>query len=295
MVNFEWYRTFVAIYQQGNLTRAAEQLLISQSSASVQLSALESYIGKKLFDRQPRKLIPTEFGKRLYTQVINAVNDLEKVESAFKIAHLKKYKLLRIGSPVEYFYNNFIDLIKGRDDIDFDIRFDITAPLIDSLLKGELDFVFATQRIVHANLIYEEIKVERFMIVGSADYDTTDFDLFIEDRKFEEAERWLLHQPWIVYDNKLSLIRRFWRHNFGKRPLIKPHLVVSNINIICKAVAEGMGISVISDLSGVLSLKDGSVKKIWDGKIPSLNTLYLAYRVDVDPMLLVELKSILKI
>jgi DNA-binding transcriptional LysR family regulator len=56
MLNFEWYRTFKAIYQAGTLTGAAQELLISQPNVSQHLSALEAYVGKQLFERPPRIL-----------------------------------------------------------------------------------------------------------------------------------------------------------------------------------------------------------------------------------------------
>lgn len=295
MVNLEWYRTFIAIYQQGNLTRAAEELFISQSSASVQLSALESYIGKKLFDRQPRTLVPTEFGKRLYTQVINAIDDLEKVEDNFQRSYLKDYLLLRIGSPVEFFHNNVLNLLQGSK-ADFEIKLGLTDELVDLIHKKELDFVFATRQAKNNDLVYEQIKMERFKIVVSKDFDTSHFDELIAAEKYDEAEAWLLRQKWIVYDNKLSLVRRFWKHNFNKRPLIKPHIVVGNINAISKAVSLGLGISVVSDLAGTNYLNEGLIKPLWDGRIPSLNTLYLAYKKEyVNEKLLGEMRRILKL
>ncbi len=295
MVNLEWYRTFVAIYQQGNLTRAAEELFISQSSASVQLSALESHIGKKLFERKPRTLIPTEFGKRLYTQVINAIDDLEKVEDNFQSSYLKDYLLLRIGSPVEFFHNNVLDLLQNSE-ADFEIKLGLTDELVELLYKEELDFVFATRPAKNNDLVYEKIKMERFQIVVSKDFDTSEFDQLIAEDKYGAAEAWLLKQKWIVYDNKLSLIRRFWRHNFNKRPLIKPHIVVGNINSISKAVSLGLGISVVSDLAGITYFEKGLIKTLWKGRIPSLNTLFLAYKKDyVNEELLGEMKRILRL
>ena len=37
MVNMEWYRTFVAIYEKSTLTKAAETLFTSQPGVSVHL------------------------------------------------------------------------------------------------------------------------------------------------------------------------------------------------------------------------------------------------------------------
>ena len=73
MVNFEWFRTFKAIYETGSLTGAAEALFISQPGVSLHLSSLESYVGYKLFDRTSRKMVSTERGKILYNYILEPI------------------------------------------------------------------------------------------------------------------------------------------------------------------------------------------------------------------------------
>jgi len=58
-------RTFVAVAQEGHLTRAAERLHISQPAASAHVRALESYFDVKLFDRTNRGLELTAAGRAL--------------------------------------------------------------------------------------------------------------------------------------------------------------------------------------------------------------------------------------
>lgn len=58
--NLEWLRTFRAIYETGTLSAAAKELFISQPGVSLHLNSLEAYAGYKLFDRSPRKMVPTE-------------------------------------------------------------------------------------------------------------------------------------------------------------------------------------------------------------------------------------------
>jgi LysR family transcriptional activator of nhaA len=47
----------------GNLTRAAAQLNVSQSSLSVQIRKLEDQIGHRLFSREGKQLVLTEAGR----------------------------------------------------------------------------------------------------------------------------------------------------------------------------------------------------------------------------------------
>ena len=69
MINLEWLRTFISIYECNNLTEASKKLNMTQPGVSKHLAALESHIGKKLFDRTTRKLVPTEYGDFLYSQI----------------------------------------------------------------------------------------------------------------------------------------------------------------------------------------------------------------------------------
>lgn len=89
MINLEWFRTFKTIYEKKSMTAAAQALFISQPGASLHLSSLENHIGHKLFNRAPRKLIPTEQGKLLYNALIDPIQRLEEVEKNFRKARAR--------------------------------------------------------------------------------------------------------------------------------------------------------------------------------------------------------------
>ncbi len=62
-INFKHLRYFWAVAHDGNLTRAADQLNVSQSALSVQIRKLEEHLGHPLFDRKGRRLHLTEAGR----------------------------------------------------------------------------------------------------------------------------------------------------------------------------------------------------------------------------------------
>lgn len=276
MVNLEWYRTFKAIYQNGNLTRAAEELFVSQPNVSIQLASLESYIGHKLFERLPRKLVPTEYGKLLYTQIVESVENLERVEVEFRKSALKREENISIGSPIEYANNVLLEKLNACG-INMNLKFGMARDLIDDLANKGLDFVIATQKIEKEGLVYEPLVEEQFMIVAHSTYDTKELEKHISDNNLEEAEKWLLAQKWITYDNKLSIVRRFWRESFNKRPLIKPHFIIPDINMMMKAVCLNYGICITTDLLVEDYLINQEMKIIWKGDKTACNQVWLAY------------------
>jgi DNA-binding transcriptional LysR family regulator len=58
---------FCCVYDHSNFSRAAKQLRISQPTISGHIKNLEDQVGLKLFDRLPKRVVPTRAGQLLYT------------------------------------------------------------------------------------------------------------------------------------------------------------------------------------------------------------------------------------
>ena len=57
-------RYFIAVYEQRNLSRAADQASVAQSALSHHISNLEAEFATPLFERKPRGMEPTAAGER---------------------------------------------------------------------------------------------------------------------------------------------------------------------------------------------------------------------------------------
>lgn len=294
MVNLEWYRTFKAVYQNGTLTKAADELMISQPNVSVQLSSLEAYIGHPLFIRHPRKMEPTEYGKRLYTQIVEALDNLEKVEAEFKKSILNKAPTIRFGTPPEIFRTYMAANIRHLN-CNINVRFGLASQLINALRNNDLDIAIITKpEKSDDELIYEPVLTETFRIVCSRQFDIREFTALLYDNP-ANAEKWLKKQTWYAYDDNLPIIRRFWKDNFKKRPILKVKATIPDNNTLIEAVANSNALTVSSDLIAGKALKQGIIKTLWDGTTPSTNTLYLSYKkTKVSDELIEEIKNFIK-
>ncbi len=88
MVNLELYRVFYVVAKCGSLTKAAEELYISQPAVSQAIKQLESQLGGKLFNRTHKGMELTETGgKQIFDTVEKALKLFEDAES--KYAELK--------------------------------------------------------------------------------------------------------------------------------------------------------------------------------------------------------------
>lgn len=75
-------RYFLAIVEAGGVTRAAEQLFISQPSLSQALNTLEAELGVPLFHRVGRRLVLSEAGQGLVGPARTVLRDLDAARSA---------------------------------------------------------------------------------------------------------------------------------------------------------------------------------------------------------------------
>ncbi|MBE7081574.1 MAG: LysR family transcriptional regulator [Clostridiales bacterium] len=88
MVNLELYRVFYVVAKCGSLTKAAEELFISQPAVSQAIKQLETQLGGKLFNRTHKGMELTETGGRqIFDTVEKALKLFDEAES--KYAELK--------------------------------------------------------------------------------------------------------------------------------------------------------------------------------------------------------------
>ena len=112
MVNIELYRVFYTVAKCGSLTRAAEELFISQPAVSQAIKQLEGQLGTPLFNRTHRGMeLTAQGGKLIYAQVEEALSLLDGAEN--KLIELKTTAsgTLRIGATDSIFSNILADEI----------------------------------------------------------------------------------------------------------------------------------------------------------------------------------------
>lgn len=280
MVNLEWYRSFVGVYRVGTMSGAAEVLHLTQPAVSQHIAALESTLGTALFQRMPRRMLPTEAGKLLYNRVVSAIETLESVPIKSGLSHAPL--LIRLGTPSDFFNEMILRQLSTTSDSVLTVRFGLAQELIDQLLASQIDGAIATQKITHPALEYKLIFEETFWLVAPAETtipDTLDGDQnSLSQSRLKELEQWLQAQPWIAYSEELPIIRRFWRMVFGRRLDISPRLIIPELRSIREAIAQGLGFSILPDYLCKAWVADQRLKLILQPSPPVSNSIWLAYR-----------------
>src|SRR5271154_65843 len=91
-------RYFAAVAQEGNLTRAAERLFVSQPALTKQIKQLESQLGVRLFSRSRAGMTLTAAGQALADQVPAVLGGWDRALRETKVAASRAARVLRVGS-----------------------------------------------------------------------------------------------------------------------------------------------------------------------------------------------------
>ncbi|MER8820397.1 LysR substrate-binding domain-containing protein [Mesorhizobium sp. M0991] len=134
-------RTFVAVADTGNFTKAAERAGRTQSAVSMQMKRLEGMVGDSLFERGSRGVALTRRGGELIANARRIVSLLDETAASMVVAPLGGP--VRIGIPEEYGHAILSRALgafaKRHPQVDITVRYAHSGAQIASLAAGELD------------------------------------------------------------------------------------------------------------------------------------------------------------
>lgn len=146
-LNYHHLRYFQAVAVEGNLTRAAERLNVSQSAVSAQIRLLEGRLGQQLFERRGRSLLLTEAG-RIALDYANSIFASGDELVATLLAGGRQRQALRVGSLATLSRNfqlQFLRPLLGRSDVEVVLRSGSAGELFSALVDLHLDVVLTNQ------------------------------------------------------------------------------------------------------------------------------------------------------
>jgi DNA-binding transcriptional LysR family regulator len=89
-------KAFVAVFEERNITSAAQRLCISQPTLSVTIRQLEEALGATLFNRQSRGVEVSEAARSLYPQACALVSEAEALRQRFRTSDARQHLSLGI-------------------------------------------------------------------------------------------------------------------------------------------------------------------------------------------------------
>lgn len=268
-IDLELYRVFYVVAKNKHMTRASEELHISQPAISQAIKRLEDQLGGTLFLRSNKGMELTSEGKMFYDYVKGALELINNAENEFtSFRNLSKGEI-KIGASTTLTKIILMDTIKkfhsDYPNININITNDLTSNLIIDLQKGKLDFViFNEGNFKENNITTEKIKELRQGFLYNPQYFNNSIQSINE----------LNHYP-LILQKKESNSRKFLDHyTLEKNVLLNAKTEVVSQDLVLEFTDAGFGIGF-----GIIDLAHKNYPKLRElkinKKIPNSN-IYIA-------------------
>lgn len=242
MMNLEWYRIFMITARYRNLTKAAQELHITQPSISYAIKQMEEALDLKLFHRLSKGVELTEEGRALFTYVEQSFALLDSAQN-----HLQNLKQLnegeiRIGASDSLIKHLLLPHLntfhKSHPGIRIRLSHGKTPELVQRLKEGEIDCA-----VVHMPIEDPVLDIHTLAVLE---------DCFVVGEAFQElAHRTLtsgeLAKLPLILLSPGSSTRVFVEQWFAAKGfVVKPDIELGSIDLLAEFARLGYGAAFIS-------------------------------------------------
>jgi DNA-binding transcriptional LysR family regulator len=277
-------RYFVAVAEEGHITRAAERLGLQQPPLSQQIKALEAELEVQLFRRKPRGVELTEAGRVLLDDARAVLSQVEHAVAATRRTARGEQGRIAVGfTSSASFHPLVVRAIRSYRDsyplVSLALEEGGTAELVDAVRQERLDAAFIRTPVGDATQLWIEPLLAEEMVAALPTGHKLTRNKRSSDRIALSA---LASETFILYRRRLgpglydSIIAACHRAGFSPRVGQEAPRMFSTLNL----VAAGLGVSIIPASMQSLHMDGVVYRRLRGAPINAL--LQLAFRRDDD-------------
>lgn len=242
MFNLEWYRIFLYTAKAGNLTKAAQQLYITQPSVSYAIKQMEEALGVALFHRLPKGVKLTAEGRALLDYVEPSFALLDAGET--KLGNLKRLQggELRVGasdSLLKHLLLPHLDSFHAQyPDIRIRLSHGKTPDIVQRLKEGQIDFGIVHMPVADPSVDASPLTVIQDVFVAGEAYRE------LAGRPLSAGE--LGSQPLLLLSQGSST-RRYVEQWFAAQGMtIEADIELGSIDLLVEFARRGFGVAYVT-------------------------------------------------
>jgi LysR family hydrogen peroxide-inducible transcriptional activator len=284
MISLKQLRYFAAVARFGHFGKAAEFCNVTQPALSMQVRELESGLALKLFERRQQGVQLTDAGREILKRAQNilaAVRDLDDFAHHHERVLSGRLRLGVIPSVAPYILPPLLPLLHDKyRDLDLRIRETQTQTLVDELVDGQLDVLLLALPIEHAEIDTAALFEDRFLLAAPTGWHGEFSPAKTNGRNkprrarpelIEGGRLLLLEEGHCLRDQALAFCQLRQIDNldtFG----------ASSLSTIVQMVANGMGLTLLPEISLGVEAKHGDIQVIPFEAPEPCRTVGLAWR-----------------
>lgn len=249
-------RIFVSVFQKNSITKAAQELHLAQPSVSLAVRELEEYYGIRLFDRIGRHIAPTECGKEFYEYAVHIVSLFNEMEQ--KMRNWDTFGTLRVGASITIGTHILPVLIHGYQekfpDLTIEAKVSRSASIEDELIHSGIDLGLIETQPSHPDLRAVPFMTDSMCVIIPPGHPLS------SAKSISLAG--LSRFPFLMRE-KGSAGRELLDAAFSLQQItVSPRWESTSTQALVKAVAEGLGVSVLPYLLVKKDIEEGTVRQV---------------------------------
>lgn len=264
-------RIFTKVCENQSITKAAEELFLTQPAVSLQLKKFQNEFEIPLIEIIGRKLYITDFGKQiqlLALEILEKVNEIEQASDEYKGIMRGNIKIASASTGkyvIPYFLSGFIQKYPG-----ITISIDVTnkAKVVENLQENSIDFALVS--VIPPHLALESIALMKneLNLVGATHYQKMP--------KRMTASK--IDDHTLIFREQGSATRMAMQNFLNKNQVnVKRSMEFVSNEAVKQAVRAGLGLSIMP-LIGIRSeLKMGNLNIIPMKGLPIVTQWNLVY------------------
>jgi LysR family hydrogen peroxide-inducible transcriptional activator len=160
-MEFHQLEYFVAVAESGSFTQAARRCGVAQPSLSQQVLKLERELGARLFDRLPRRVVPTDAGRRFYDSaraLLASAQDAVRSVRDDQGGSVPRVSVGAIPTVAPYLLPQAVRRFLARvPSAELAVHEGLTPHVTSAVLAGELDLAVVALPVHDERLLYETV------------------------------------------------------------------------------------------------------------------------------------------
>lgn len=243
-IDFELYRIFYVVANHCNITKASEELNISQPAISKSIKNLEEQLGGQLFVRTKRGVILTEEGKEFYNYIRKAIEYIYNAENKFTDLINLETGCIKIGINTTLTKEFLLPYLEKFHEcypkIDIQITTGLASDLMPKLRNGLIDLIVLNLNEKSYGNDIEIIKCKKIndCFVVNNKYS----DLIGKELTFNDLNNYPL-----ILQAKGSNTREFLDNIARKHnAILKPNIELASYSLVVEFAKIGLGIGYVT-------------------------------------------------
>ena len=261
-------RTFIEVYRQRSISNAAKSLNLTQPAASQHIAGLEIAIGRKLFERGVRGVIPTAAADELASDLGDKLDAAEAALSSARARSIELTGALRIIGHGDFLAEVVTPHLQPLLENGVKVRIQSgNAELITTMLvEGHCDLGISAYPASDKRLKYELIRSERIIAVASP---------LIAKKIMKGADltKRLVAEHILAYNLELPIIDRWLEKNKISLPDLNPAMIGQDLRSLRTLLCNHFGWTVLPEYLCGPFLASGELVEI----PPPQGSTYLDY------------------